>query len=68
MFAFELCRQSAQFLGVLHDGTRVGVLRRPLPRVFTEAMQVIARLAGEFVLDAPDFLKNWIRFHKSSLP
>ena len=35
---------------------------------FTQAADIIPRFPRQFVFDAPDILKNWIRFHRPFLP
>lgn len=64
-----LCgHELAQFSGVLNGRAGVGMFSRPLARVFTEAMDVAAGFARQFIFDPLDFFKNRTRFHQSILP
>lgn len=67
-FSFFFGDQLAQFLGRVNHapGGRVFDLRPP--QVVAEPMDVLTRLACQFILDSPNFLKNRIRFHKQNLP
>ena len=67
MRAFFLGQQLAQFGGVAHDRAGRRMPGHPLAHVLAVAVQIMARLAGEVVLDPPDFFKKRIRFHQQSL-
>jgi hypothetical protein len=57
-----------QFFRVAYNRTGVGMRCRPLAGIFAKAMEVEARLASQFVLDAPDLFKNRVRLHTGNLP
>ncbi len=63
-----LCSQSPQFLGAGDGGAGVRVRCRPPARICAQAVEVVAGLTRQFILDAPDLFKNRIGFHKSNLP
>ena len=55
-----------QFFGVIQSWRAMRVRDRPMPGIFAELMKIIARLLGEFIFNAPNFLKYRIHLVKNT--